>query len=35
MLIYLMLKFKIKERINLDKLKKLIDNDNDKIINLE
>ncbi len=30
-----MLKFDTKERINLDKLKKWIDNDNDKIINLE
>ena len=29
-----MLKFNINERINLNKLKKLIDNDNDKIINL-
>ena len=29
-----MLKFNIKERINLDKLKELIDNSNDKIINL-
>ena len=29
-----MLKFNIKERINLNKLEKLIDNSNDKIINL-
>ena len=29
-----MLKFNINERINLDKLKKLIGNDNDKILNL-
>jgi len=34
MLIYLMLKFDIKKRINLNKLEKLIDNPNNKIINL-
>ena len=34
MLIYLMLTFDKTKRINLDKLKQLIDNKNDKIINL-